>query len=215
MSVGDDNEVILAVETVEVSPAELGKHEALQIVPLGACPSCGYLLEGLPEIHRCPECSFEYDKRMQVVEQSGGTAWIALFAVVAYVAGLFTFQLTLKGKILYYLFCPAGIIFAAWAAWRYFTGRRNKVIVWNNGIIVLNGRKIAKKWEQERITQISFNEGIIGIRVRPVNVQHNIGEMVLGTADRLKRVENLLRYFFKPVGIEFQDVRELVTKNEH
>jgi len=27
------------------------------------CPQCGYVLKGLPEEHRCPECGREYDLR--------------------------------------------------------------------------------------------------------------------------------------------------------
>lgn len=31
-------------------------------LPLTKCPTCDYLLDGLPRRHRCPECGFAYDE---------------------------------------------------------------------------------------------------------------------------------------------------------
>ncbi len=34
---------------------------------LGSCPMCGYLLDGLPEEHICPECGFRYDRNAHIL----------------------------------------------------------------------------------------------------------------------------------------------------
>jgi len=41
------------------------------------CPSCGYSLTGLPDVHRCPECSLEY------VKESRAVRWRCTHAIVA------------------------------------------------------------------------------------------------------------------------------------
>lgn len=46
--------------------------QGIDILRLRYCPDCGYLLHGLPELGRCPECGFDYDRRMIVLY---GWAW--------------------------------------------------------------------------------------------------------------------------------------------
>jgi hypothetical protein len=38
------------------------------VIRLVSCPGCGYDLSALPPRHRCPECGFEYDESMFLLE---------------------------------------------------------------------------------------------------------------------------------------------------
>ena len=39
------------------------------------CPKCGYLLEGLPEVHACPECGFHCDQQGEHFEEPMSVRW--------------------------------------------------------------------------------------------------------------------------------------------
>ncbi|HEY3245722.1 MAG TPA: hypothetical protein VGM03_20445 [Phycisphaerae bacterium] len=54
-SVGDCDPLVAADDTDD-------------LLRLKQCPICGYSLRGLPRRHRCPECGFEYDECMFVLE---------------------------------------------------------------------------------------------------------------------------------------------------
>ncbi len=42
----------------------------MSISRINQCPHCKYSLEGLPDIHRCPECGLDYNKNCEVFQAS-------------------------------------------------------------------------------------------------------------------------------------------------
>ncbi len=106
--------------------------------PLQKCPRCRYSLTGLPDIHRCPECAFEYDKRMVVIEQSAKLSWflVGMYSVGAlmwtsYLAATSSFG---WGSLILTVFW-----FATFLGARQSIRLRNrsKALLWPDGLILL------------------------------------------------------------------------------
>ncbi len=56
---------------------------SLTIRSIDDCPICGYSLEGLPAVHRCPECFFEYDEFTHAWTNKKLATWAIVFSPFA------------------------------------------------------------------------------------------------------------------------------------
>src|SRR5262245_5584938 len=109
--------------------------------PLQRCPICSYPLEGLPEIHKCPECAFDYDKKMIVVEQSPQLLIILTLGFTFLLVGV-VFGGSLRIGLLQLIFVPVGLVFNVIILWRFVRKQRNRAVVWPGGIIFTRGQRI-------------------------------------------------------------------------
>ncbi|MCH9034490.1 MAG: hypothetical protein IID42_08300 [Planctomycetes bacterium] len=119
---------------------------------LQKCPSCRYRLAGLPDVHQCPECGFEYDKRMVVIQQHAKIAWIWL-GVNGMGIALALFVIVLSGTtpVVFYIMLIASFASIFPAARTVFFKRRHTALVWEGGLAFLlaDGTNRGRySWEQ-------------------------------------------------------------------
>lgn len=63
------------------------------------CPCCGYNLRGLPRMHNCPECGFEYDPQALILALGGKHIhWGEYRSLIAVVGGIFALVVVLTGR---------------------------------------------------------------------------------------------------------------------
>lgn len=160
---------------------------------LERCPICDYRLMGLPEIHRCPECAFEYDKRMQVVVQSSVYACYA--ALLSLFFGGFVMMTRYWGNIYTWVAFASALVFGKYAL-RFFRGNFNKVIIWELGILLIKRGRLSNRIARERIGSIEFDTNSISI-IKDNNTEWDaITVATVGSARRLLEVELLTRHYF-------------------
>jgi hypothetical protein len=119
---------------------------AANVVRLTLCPRCNYDLGALPRRHRCPECGFEYDENMFLLEgwvllgAWGLARWLLVSSPLAlFLLGFLRVGLGLSWKFLLSLLLAFALITALvylFAAWRDQSGRRVLVryLVTNDGV---------------------------------------------------------------------------------
>ena len=65
---------------------------------MNQCPRCSYSLEGLPEVHACPECGLQYNGETTYLElKPSKTSWKGI-AVVAVVTSWLAFDTGMRPK---------------------------------------------------------------------------------------------------------------------
>lgn len=154
---------------------------------LERCPFCSYSLHGLPHRHTCPECGFEYDRRMQVISQdrtfvifatvgffgcalgwltgdlsNGGLGWRFLEALISFGLLAYIIRYLRRGKN-WAIVGPDGVQFV-------YAGRLEHAFAWSEVVSVehdtLGGAKLVLAW----------NSGV-----------YPISQMFFGRAKRVKQ----------------------------
>ena len=105
---------------------------------LARCPACNYSLTGLPDRHKCPECGFSYDKRMEVLMLAlrKQVFWIvvctlALLGLAAFFAlrgGLASIPMITYAMILFY---------PLYGFYLWKKREHDKILLWQDGLQVI------------------------------------------------------------------------------
>jgi len=105
-------------------------------IKLTLCPACGYSLEGLPAVHRCPECGFAYDERsftlLGVTRGASGMParrkilWLFVAIVTTFWLNCIMVMVTSFGSQPSILFGLVGIGWVVAVIYLLATGRREK-----------------------------------------------------------------------------------------
>jgi hypothetical protein len=133
---------------------------------LETCPWCGYLLQGLPIEHRCPECGQPVDRRWEVFGglsrwRSLGT-WQRVGTLFLIALGLLGLGLPWLGRFgfwspLSYVLVPVLLAFAAGAYWSELSTPAMFLGVGPNGISAASRRrKTLETYAWESIGRIEF-----------------------------------------------------------
>ena len=166
---------------------------------LARCPICGYSLCGLPDRYRCPECGFDYDQRMEVIEQSATLAVIFVGSLAMAAVGLFIlWPIRLRG--LSVVFAPFGLAYMVWYVTRFFTGYRNKVVIGPDGIRLLQRRRVHMQLPWSQISRVTGGRGSVEIRDRHDHILHSVTEGFLGSDNRLKQFREVATAFLEDAG---------------
>lgn len=174
--------VLQPVKSPETEPRKLER-----------CPVCDYRLEGLPDVHRCPECSFEYDKRMQVVEQSSVYACYA--ALLSLFFGGCVMMTRYWGNIYTWVAIVCALAFGNYAR-RFFRGNFNRVIIWEQGILLIKRGRLSNQIDREKIGSIEFDTNAILVNKDNNTEWDAITAATVGSERRLSEVELLTRHYF-------------------
>ena len=129
-------------------------HKAADIFE--TCPICEYSLYALPNVRRCPQCGFQYDRDMQVIRQSSRHAVLALaLAVVPLTCGV---AAILSGKAvnLLQVLEIVGLAAAGFIAWRVILGHRNKAILWPGGIVLIGRARKPERFSWKQVHRINY-----------------------------------------------------------
>jgi len=161
---------------------------------LARCPLCGYRLEGLPSRHRCPECGFEYDQRMELIEQSSVVATFFVFGLAIAALGLFLmWPIRLRGPGAPFL--VFGLAYMAFYVVRFTLGYRNKILVGPDGIVLISHRRVDQVIPWIEIKRISDTRAGIEIFDTQDRMICALNERHLGSGARLERVRGLIQSF--------------------
>ncbi len=166
---------------------------------LTRCPLCNYSLTGLPDQHKCPECGFSYDKRMEVLTAALRTqvswlvAWTLVFlglaAFFAYRGGLASIPTITYALI---LFNPL----YGFYIWR--KRKQNKILLWQDGLQMIRRSKPGPVylWQDIRVAEQSFVGGHAVLHMRDGDKIALFGRKFFGshgrTADFVKRINDRL-----------------------
>lgn len=163
------------------------------------CPICAYSLYGLPDRHRCPECGFDYDQGMEVIEQSATLAVIFVGCLAMAAVGTFLmWPIRLRG--LGIVFAPIGVVYMVWYVARFFTGYRNKVVIGPDGIWLIQRRRVRSRFAWNQISRITGGKGSVEIRDMHDRILHMITEGFLGSDRGLTQLRELATAFLKRAG---------------
>ena len=126
------------------------------------CPLCNYSLIGLPDRHKCPECGFSYDKRMEVLTLAlrKHVIWLVIWTMVflsqaaffAWRGGLASIPMISYAMILFYPLY-------GFYLWR--KREHDKILLWQDGLQVINKSKPGpmRRWQDIRVAKQSFVNG--------------------------------------------------------
>lgn len=120
---------------------------------LELCPVCCYCLEGLPDNHICPECGFEYDRRMKVFDQSPALA-ILLGTFIALTLLLTLYDQTKLGTASGILGLIGMLYWSIWYVSRYSIKKRNRGVVGPHAIYLISDGSILHKFKCDEISSI-------------------------------------------------------------
>lgn len=116
------------------------------------CPMCKYSLEGLPQSHHCPECSYLYTKPFAVFHRSVAVwQWLTLANLITFAAGIVL--VLAKGKFTFWLL--TGIGFVA-ALLRGFSAVR-KVIITHDEVQIVVGSEITRRVPMALVGKCSWD----------------------------------------------------------
>lgn len=97
---------------------------------IDACPRCGYLLSGLRERHRCPECGLDYDRNSLVFKQA---RWTLVAGVIAAGFSLLFCLVLIVGSggawRPHGLLLGAPVVVLVWTIWQLCTIPKRMIIV--------------------------------------------------------------------------------------
>jgi hypothetical protein len=116
---------------------------------------CDYLLVGLPDRHRCPECGFEYDRAMEVIApKRGWMFWglvgtIAIWWVYTVTVAIWAFRgAVLWASVLLIALLGVGML-------RHVNLRsRRRVVIWGGGVLIIGRRRRPEVFEWGRIASL-------------------------------------------------------------
>jgi len=163
------------------------------------CPLCTYSLRGLPDRHRCPECGYDYDQRMEVIEQSATLAVIFLGCLAMAAVGLFIlWPIQLRG--LGVVFAPIGLVYMLWYVTRFFAGYHNKVVIGPDGIQLIKRRRVRDRFSWSQISRVTGGRGSVELRDRHDCILHSVTEGFLGSDNRLKQLREVATAFLEDAG---------------
>ncbi len=166
---------------------------------LSRCPLCNYSLIGLPDRHKCPECGFSYDKRMEVLTPALRkqvfwlVAWTLVFlgqaAFFAYRGGLASIPMLTYAIISFFpLF--------GFYLWR--RRQQDKILLWQDGLQVIKKSKPGPvhSWQDIRVAKQSFINGDAILKMQDGNRITLFDRKFFGshqrTKDFVKRINNRL-----------------------
>ncbi len=136
---------------------------------LARCPLCNYSLIGLPDQHKCPECGFSYDKRMEVLtlalrtQVSWLVAWTLVFlgqaAFFAYRGGAASIPMLTFAIILFYPLY-------GFYLWR--RRQQDKILLWQDGLQVIRRSKPGPvySWQDIRVAEQSLINGYAVLKMQ-------------------------------------------------
>lgn len=166
---------------------------------LARCPLCNYSLIGLPDRHKCPECGFSYDKRMEVLTLALRTqvfwlvAWTLVFlglaAFFAYRGGLASIPMIMYAIILFY---------PLYGFYLWKIRQQNKILLWHDGLQLIRRSKPGPVylWRDIRVAEQSFVGGHAVLKMRDGDSIALFGRKFFGshrrTGDFVKRINNRL-----------------------
>jgi hypothetical protein len=130
---------------------------------LTQCPRCDYLLEGLPDIHVCPECGYAYDKRSEVIVQGRGIAYVLWCVIVPAMFGVRGLKLFV-GHVAEWLSLMLLPVWIAWG-WHLVTRRRNRVVLTPRGIELIDTHLQIQARDWTEIAEVRYNSGGGGVRL--------------------------------------------------
>jgi len=150
------------------------------------CPRCDYSLAGLPDKHRCPECGFEYERRMLVIRQSSRYTFIYVGLAVFCVIGVIP-PLLIGGRMLLLAFnsvCVAGM-FLSFAHLR----RRNRAVLSSRGfsLISRNGPPREFRWREVGAVEYKSFGGGVTVRGTDGNKLHEIPAEFFGSQRKVRQ----------------------------
>ncbi|MBI3835820.1 MAG: hypothetical protein HY287_15955 [Planctomycetes bacterium] len=123
-----------------------------QLESSASCPRCQYDLTGLPEIHTCPECGFDYDSNAIFVRlKIGRILWNQLL-MAALLIGAMIYFATPKTRWKEN-FAPISLIMLSIipVILRLLSSR-------DRGSLTLNRFGVTKEKDQKRVIRIPWNE---------------------------------------------------------
>ena len=130
---------------------------------LTQCPRCDYLLEGLPDIHVCPECGYAYDKRSEVIVQGRGIAYVFWLVIVPAMWGVRSLRLFV-GDVAEWLPLMLLPVWIGWG-WHLVTRRRNRVVLTPRGIELIDTHRQIQACAWTEIVEVRYNNSGGGVHL--------------------------------------------------
>lgn len=166
---------------------------------LSRCPLCNYSLIGLPDRHKCPECGFSYDKRMEVLTLAlrKQVFWLVVWALVllgqaailAYRAGLASIPMIAYAIISF---------FPLYGFYLWRKQKQDKILLWQDGLQVITKSKPGPvySWQDIRVAEQSLIDGRAILKMRNGDRITLFGRKFFGshnrTGDFVKSINNRL-----------------------
>jgi hypothetical protein len=178
-----------------------GDDNASDAMTTECCPACSYRLNGLPLVHTCPECGFDYDPHAEVIELTADRRhWrqvvFGLLLVIMFAAygTVFEDRLILAGLIILILWHLAQGFRRHSQGYRVLMNRRGVEIRFPPN------SPISLSWDQFEIARFNWLTGRFKLKDLAGNTIHalrfrDIGSIQLGR--RLTRKLNDLKSIYK------------------
>ncbi len=163
------------------------------------CPLCNYSLIGLPDRHKCPECGFSYDKRMEVLTLAlrKQVFWLVVWTLVylgqaaffAYRAGLASIPMITHAIISF---------FPLYGFYLWRKQKQDKILLWQDGLQVITKSKPGPvySWQDIRVAEQSLINGHAILKMRNGDRITLFGRKFFGshnrTGDFVKSINNRL-----------------------
>ena len=164
---------------------------------LSRCPLCNYSLIGLPDQHKCPECGFSYDKRMEVLTLAlrkhvfwlvaGTLVFLGQAAFFAYRGGSASIPMLTYAIILFYPLY-------GFYLWR--RRQQDKILLWQDGLQVITKARPSPvySWQDIRVAEQSLINGCAVLHMRDGDRITLFGRQFFGsnqrTRDFVKSINN-------------------------
>ncbi len=164
---------------------------------LTRCPLCNYSLVGLPERHKCPECGFSYDKRMEVLTLALRKQVFWVVASTLVFLGLAAFFASSGGLASIPMIFYAIILF--YPLYGFYLWRRrqqDKILLWQDGLQVIKKSRPGPvySWQDIRTAEQSLINGYAILQMRDGDKITLFGRQFFGsherTGDFVKSINN-------------------------